>query len=128
MRQLTILSNVLLLVLLISCSEEPYEDLTTSFEGIVYAGPEEALANGEIVIVGYRSLFDESPGEGFRQSFRTEIDGTFTIRVTTDDIASFSIGIPSSRPRCTGPTISGVCTLMEAGEAHKDIMVYAYEN
>ena len=130
MRPSIVLSTVLFLLLFISCEKDPYEDLSTSFQGIAYAGPEEPWANGEIVIVGYKSLFDDSPGEGFRQNYKIESDGTFNIRVTTDDVASFSIGMatptPDLRLSCTGPTISGVCTLMEAGKTHSNIIVYAY--
>ena len=121
--------SILLLcfTVLTSCVKEPYEDLLTSFEGIVYSAPEEPMANGRIVIVGRRSSFgDDCCGEAFRESFQTESDGTFNIQVNTNDVASFSIDIPSSEQRCTGPSISGVCTLMESDEKHTDIIIYAY--
>jgi hypothetical protein len=117
---------LLYFIVLTSCDKDPYEDLSTSFQGIVYSAPEEPMANGQIVISGRRSWVDDCCGEAFRESFQTESDGTFNIRVNTNDVASFSIDIPSSEQRCTGPSISGVCTLMEAGEKHSDIIIYAY--
>ena len=118
---------ILLLVCVVSCTKEPYEDLTTSFEGIVYASPNEPMVNGRIVIVGRRSSFgDDCCGVAFRKTFKTESDGTFDIRVTTDDVASFSLDLSGTEQRCSGSSITSVCAGMISGENHENIIVYAY--
>ena len=123
--------TTLFLILFTSCDKDPYEDLTTSFQGIAYSGPNEPLENGYFDIVGYGNLFS-NPGQVFERTIQTDSDGRFNVRITTNDVSSFSFGttgnFEAARLTCAGPTTTAVCTLMDAGKSHEDIIIYTYVN
>ena len=109
-------------ILLLSCSKGEYEDLTTSFEGIVInTNTDEPLSSGQIEIIGSEEGL--GPYDAYRKKFQIEPDGTFVIRITTSDISLFQIDLVSLSQECSGPTITQYCTLMEAGQDHRDITI-----
>ena len=122
MKRIIFLSVVLTFA--VSCTKEnvPYEDLTTSFEGIVYTAPNEALQGGSIMVIGGygKDAFNE-----YIKEFPVESDGTFSIRITTDRISEFQLFLPEGQS-CSGSSISDDCNRLQAGKDHKDIVIYAY--
>ena len=122
MRRYIILSLIISSVLLLSCTKDEYEDITTSFQGIVLnADTNEPVTNGQIEIIG--SDAGSGPYDAYRKMFQIESDGTFNIRITTSSISLFQIDFEGFSQYCSGPTISQYCTLMSAGQSHTDIRV-----
>ena len=115
---------ILLTVLVISCEKDPYEDLSTRFEGIVYANTDEPFTGGQIEIIG--SDAGSGPYDAYRKTFPIQSDGTFNVRITTSSIDLFQISVVGFGQSCSGPSISQYCTLMKAGENNTDIVIYAY--
>jgi hypothetical protein len=116
----------LFLVLLTGCSnsEDEYDNLTTSFQGIVLdSKTNEPFSGGQIEVIGSEGL-----DFVYRKFFPIAPDGTFDIRVTTDNISLFQLNIEGSYKSCSGPSISQYCTLMSAGEDHKDITILATQS
>ena len=111
---------LLLSVLLLSCTKDDNDNLTTSFQGIVLKGDtNEPISGGEIKVMGSKNL--EFTYEKF---FPIELDGTFNIRITTDNVSLFLLSMEGFYVSCSGPsTISQYCTLMSAGEDHTGIKV-----
>ncbi|QBA65320.1 hypothetical protein [Muriicola soli] len=126
MRVFRIITLVICLTLVLSCSKE--EDLQlTSFQGIVLIdGTTELFTNGQIEIIGS----ELGKYGNFRKSFPIGSDGTFNIEVETKKIHNFQINLESPDydtiyQSCTGSGITGFCTLMEPGKAHTNIQVFA---
>ena len=114
----------LLLIVFVGCSKDPYDDLSTSFEGVVFANPNEPLSGGQIEIIG--SDAGSGPYDAYRKSFPIGSDGRFNIRITTSNIDLFQISLVGYSQSCSGQSITQYCTLMKAGEDHTGIEVYAY--
>ena len=113
----------LLPFLLTSCSnsDDEYDNLTTAFQGIVFdAITNEPLSGVQIEVIGSEG-FDFT----YRKFFPIESDGSFNIRVTTDNISLFQLNVEGYTQRCSGPDIFQYCTLLEAGEFHGDITIMA---
>ncbi len=125
MARKTILSILLFLALMVSCTKEN-GDFTTTFQGVVlYEDSNEPFTNGQIEIIGYKAL-----SEVFNKSFPISPDGTFNLKVSRLDASIFSINLTSNDFRdvyqsCTGTGISQYCTLMEAGKDYTNITVLA---
>lgn len=123
MRRILIL--FLLSTLLLGCSKED-EEVITTFRGIVLnQNTNEPLTDGLIQILGSEAL-----ERTFEESFQIENDGTFNIRLATTNVSIFQMNLASNDDRiiyvsCTGPSISQYCTLMAAGEDHSGITMYA---
>ncbi len=123
MRHILIL--FLLSTLCLGCSKED-EEVITTFRGIVLnQNTNEPLTDGVIQIFGSEAL-----ERTFEESFPIENDGTFNIRLATTNVDLFQMNLAPSGERetyvsCSGPSISQYCTLMEAGEDHSGITMYA---
>jgi hypothetical protein len=129
MRPVIIISLVTSLILALSCSKEEDEEQITSFEGaVLYESTNEPFTSGKIEIIGSEPGF--SDWDAYRESFQIEPDGSFDIQVTTINISHFQINLESLDSgtiyqSCTGSSITGFCTLMDAGKDHSGIRVYA---
>ena len=111
----------LLPFLLTGCSKSEYDNLTTAFQGIVFdAITNEPLSGVQIEVIGSENLEFT-----YRKFFPIESDGSFNIRVTTDNISLFQLNVEGYTQTCSGPDIFQYCTLMEAGEFHGDITIMA---
>jgi len=110
-------------MLLLGCSKGEFEDLSTSFQGIVIDDEtNEPFTGGQIEVIGSEPGL--GPYDAYRKTFQIESDGTFDIRVTTSNIDLFQIDVEGYQ-ECYGPSITVYCTLMEAGKDHKDIRIMA---
>ena len=127
MRLLRIITLVISFTQVLGCTKEEDSLQVTSFEGIVLLNEtNEPFTNGQIEIIG-----SEIGSFGsFRKFFQIGSDGTFNIEVETRKIHNFQINLVSPDyetiyQSCTGPSITGFCTLMEPERAHTNIQVFA---
>jgi len=121
MRSIAIFSLCFFLILGCSNTDNEYDNLTTSFQGIVLnINTNDPISGGQIRLLGSENL-----DFVYEKYFPIESDGTFNIRITTDNISLFQVGIEGYYVSCSGPSISQYCTLMAAGEDHNDITIMA---